>query len=468
MNPTLRQLIAAAGNLPQRWIHQIDHSIPLGRVLRGSFLDVPAERLRGRSVLIATEEAFAAALALIVCDGLARRIVLCPPGVSPEQLRSIAEIAEIDAVLCDNLAAANPVSMRETFTIGRSATDPSDVDGNSPVEEDETAPEGSATEWILLTSGTSGPPKLAVHTLATLTGAMQRDGLGDGAVWGTFYDIRRYGGLQIFLRAMTCGGSIVLPGATEAVPAFLERAGRHCVSHMSGTPSHWRRALMARHGDGFAPRYVRLSGELADQAILDRLRATFHNAAVSHAFASTEAGLAFDVNDGLAGFPADLVGNATGVQMRVEEGSLRIRSDRTALRYLGDGVAELHAADGFVDTGDMVELRNGRYHFVGRRSGIINVGGLKIHPEEVEAVIAGHPRVRMCVVKARRNAITGAIVVADVVAEFADAAPARADAEHLEAEIFEHCGRHLPRYKVPVSIRFLPALDISVSGKLGR
>ena len=63
----------------------------------------------------------------------------------------------------------------------------------------------------------------------------------------------------------------------------------------------------------------------------------------------------------------------------------------------------------------MVELRGDRYHFVGRRGGVINVGGLKVHPEEIEAVINRHPAVRMSLVRGRRNPITGAIVVAEVV-----------------------------------------------------
>ena len=78
--------------------------------------------------------------------------------------------------------------------------------------------------------------------------------------------------------------------------------------------------------------------------------------------------------------------------MKIEDGSLRIRSTRTARRYLGGERAALADADGFVDTGDMVELRGDRYYFVGRAGGIINVGGLKVHPEEVEAVINRHPR----------------------------------------------------------------------------
>src|SRR4029079_14326708 len=81
---------------------------------------------------------------------------------------------------------------------------------------------------------------------------------------------------------------------------------------------------------------------------------------------------------------------------------------------VGNDRAPLCDSDGFVDTRDMVELRDGRYYFAGRRDGIINVGGLKVHPEEVEAVINRHPDVRMSLVRSRRNPITGEIVVAEV------------------------------------------------------
>ena len=65
-------------------------------------------------------------------------------------------------------------------------------------------------------------------------------------VWGTFYDIRRYGGLQIFLRALLGGASLVLSSAEETGRATSWRGWRaHGVTHMSGTPSHWRRALMS-------------------------------------------------------------------------------------------------------------------------------------------------------------------------------------------------------------------------------
>ena len=107
--------------------------------------------------------------------------------------------------------------------------------------------------------------------------------------------------------------------------------------------------------------------------------------------------------------------------MKIIDGSLRIRSPGAASRYVGNGQA-LTDAGGFVDTGDIVERRGERYYFAGRKGGIINIGGLKVHPEEIEAVINRHPRVRMSLVRPKRSPITGAIVVADVVLKSQDEA----------------------------------------------
>ena len=214
-----------------------------------------------------------------------------------------------------------------------------------------------------------------------------------------------------------------------------------------------------------APRYVRLSGEIADQAILDGLRAAFPQAAIGHAYASTEAGVAFDVNDGLAGFPAAYVGaTRDGVEMKISDGSLRIRSRGTASGYVG-GEPALADADGFVDTGDIVERRGDRYYFAGRKGGIINIGGLKVHPEEVEAVINRHPQVRMSLVHSKQSPITGALVVADVVLE-AEGEGARQI--ELKDDILKLCREALPRHKVPAAISFVPSLKVAATGKLLR
>jgi acyl-coenzyme A synthetase/AMP-(fatty) acid ligase len=217
-----------------------------------------------------------------------------------------------------------------------------------------------------------------------------------------------------------------------------------------------------------SPQYVRLSGEIADQAVLDSLREFFAGVPVGHAYASTEAGVGFEVTDGLEGFPASVLeANGGGVEARLADGALQLRSNRAASRYLGGDSPPVAEPDGFVDTGDMVELRGGRYHFVGRRNGIINVGGLKVHPEEVEAVINRHPAVRMSLVRGRRNPITGAIVVAEVVLNDEPDGGAR-DQASLKEEILRACRETLPPFKTPASVRIVPALAMTAGGKLER
>jgi len=413
--------------------------------------------LEGRSVLVATADQLTAALALIALDGVAHRLVICPPGVPDEQLSEIIATAHVDAVVSSSNGpppAARGLALHVTCS-------PAIVPGAA------TADRRHRTEWIMLTSGTTGTPKMAVHTLAGLTGAIKTDTRDDSIIWGTFYDIRRYGGLQIFLRAIVGGTSLVLSSADEPMAAHLKRLGAHGVTHLTGTPSHWRWALVNPSARAIAPRYVRLSGEIADQAILDSLRAFFPDAKIGHAYASTEAGVGFEVNDGLEGFPETLIAQASGnIEMRVVDGELRIRSTRTALSYLGN-TGPLRDADGFVATGDIVELRGGRYYFAGRRGGIINVGGLKVHPEEIEAVINRHPDVSVSLVRARKNPITGAIVVADVVLR-ASADSSQDRVTDLKREILEACRNSLPQHKVPASIRFVGSLDISPTGKMVR
>src|SRR5206468_3192037 len=180
-----------------------------------------------------------------------------------------------------------------------------------------------------------------------------------------------------------------------------------------------------------------------------------------------EAGVGFEVNDGLEGFPASMVGAPGDVEIKVEGGSLRLRSARTATRYVGGEGAALTAADGFVDTGDIVERRGDRYYFLGRRNGVINVGGLKVYPEEVEAVINRHPAVRMSVVRSRRNPITGSLVCADVMLREApepDGAEGRTAA--IKTEILEICRQSLAPHKIPASVHYVPSLEVAAAGKL--
>jgi acyl-coenzyme A synthetase/AMP-(fatty) acid ligase len=449
--------LSTAGSLAGRFLAGAGATVCLSDVVPGSCLNGRAGELRGRSVLVSTKDQLTAALALIELDGIARRLVLCPSDFPLEHLPFVVDAASVDVVVSDQTVSAPNVPGVDCVPCS-AAIVPADYDRGAPLQ----------TEWILLTSGTTGLPKLVLHTLASLAGAIKPSSApASSIVWSTFYDIRRYGGLQIFLRAILTGTSLVLSDAKESTADFLSRAGQRGVTHISGTPSHWRHALMSPAASRIAPQYVRLSGEIADQAILTSLQSCYPQARVAHAFASTEAGLAFEVNDGLEGFPQSLIGAEGDVAMKIEDGSLRIRSPRIAKRYLGSQAEPLQDADGFVDTRDMLELRGDRYYFVGRRDGVINIGGLKVYPEEVEAVINRHPRVRMSLVRTRKSPITGAIVVADVVLQTAPESAGNNFSE-LQSEILLLCRKSLPPHKVPATIKFVADLAVAETGKLTR
>lgn len=429
-------------------------------VTLASVVDCPtisdAGAFTDRSVLVLTQRPLSAARALVELDGVARRMIICPPGLGDEQLGWLAETGCFDAAVVDHdrpvVSQAGIVAWIEP---AGAAFAP-----RRPIAK-------ADTDWVMFTSGTTGAPKLVVHTLRGLTGAIGPRAVDrDAPVWGTFYDVRRYGGLQILLRALLEGASLVFAEPGEDAAEFMGRLATRRATHITGTPSHWRTALMHSAIEAIRPSYIRISGEIADQPLLNALRTQVPGAAIVHAYASTEAGVGFEVDDELEGFPAGLLEPKGGpVQIRVRNDVLQVRSERTARCYLDQSLS-LMDEEGFVDTGDVVERRGERFFFAGRRGGIINVGGLKVHPEEVEAVINSHPDVRSSRVRGRRNPISGMVVVAEVVpAADLDSL----DASSLRDEILSICSdRKLERYKIPMRITFVAALPMTSGGKLAR
>jgi len=451
---SLREFARAAQSEPLSGVLAPGGASLWRNMIEGSILQGRRGELAGKSVLIGAASQFASASVMLELDGVVSRMVIVPSDFTSERLASVITQARVEAIVCDD-STRDFGADAPRFLIA-----PSEADG---------APRGAPinTEWVLPTSGTTGEPKLVAHFLERLLGAVQQRPAGEAApIWATFYDIRRYGGMQIYLRAATSGATLVLTEAGEPLAEHVARMAAAGVTHLSGTPSHWRRLLMSPEASRVAPRYVRLSGEIADRAILDGLKAAYPTARIVHAYASTEAGVGFEVTDGLEGFPASYLDGVGGVEMRVVDGSLRIRSRRTAQRYVGRGDLSIADPDGFVDTDDLVERRGDRFYFMGRRGGTINVGGLKVHPEEVEQVINMHEAVRMSLVKARRNPITGDLIVAQVILKESEASPERKRV--LRDEILAICRARLDRHKTPATIDFVLSLAMSAGGKLAR
>ena len=401
----------------------------------------------GAVVAVCMADPLALLRVLIGLDGHAGGLLLLSYSLAAEHVAALRTIASVTHVVSDRADIIGAILPQDAVTAGAAAP---------------RAP--SSTAWMMTTSGTTGRPKIVPHDLDSLARTVRRDPLALAPVWGLILDPTRFAGMQVALQALTGGGTLVVAPQQDGTADQIAALAAGGVTHLSATPTLWRRLLMAPGLDALALRQVTMGGEIADQAILDAAGRRFPGARVTHIYASTEAGVGFAVNDRLAGFPqAFLDAVPSGVGVRVVDGMLWLKPPGgRRVRYLGDQKIAVDA-DGYVATGDRVEATGDRFVFLGRDTGVVNVGGVKVYPERVERAIASVPGVGLAQVTAKSNPITGALLMATVV-------PATADADQgvLRDEILAHCRATLEREAVPARIRFAEALDTNAAGKILR
>jgi acyl-coenzyme A synthetase/AMP-(fatty) acid ligase len=313
----------------------------------------------------------------------------------------------------------------------------------------------------LMTSGTTGVPKIAAHSLDSLLSrarAGAQHPANRAAKWLLTYQPSGFAGIQVLLTAAITNGLIVVP--SERNPrGFYEAAKRWEVTQISGTPTFWRSFLMAGDAASLPLRQVTMGGEAADQATIDRVKAAFPRARVTHTYASTEAGMVFAVHDGLEGFPASFLDQtARGIQLRVQDGFLQIRTPNRMHGYVSEAVQPL-MDDGWLSTSDSCEIVDDRVYILGRADNTINVGGYKVYPLAIERLILSVPGVAEARVYGAPNPISGALVAADVML-----APEQ-DASVVRPAILAACREQLASFQVPRVLKIVDAIKASASGK---
>jgi acyl-coenzyme A synthetase/AMP-(fatty) acid ligase len=375
--------------------------------LRADALDLRSRVDRGGILHLRTDDAAVIAAAVVSLDGWAAEVHLVPSGL------------ELDAQASEEV-------------------DDGDV----------------LTRWVLYTSGTTGTPKAIAHTLASLSRTVVRDGGSvSSMVWGLLYDPNRMAGIQVVLQSVLSGARLVAPSLADPLGERIAALAAGGVDALSATPTLWRRILQLPNSERLDLRQITLGGEIADQPVLDALRHRYPQARIVHVFASTETGAAFSVSDGRAGFPLSYLTEAPrGIALEIRDGILHVHSP-------GASVA---GPDGFASTGDIVEVVGDRVVFRGRASGVVNVGGANVWPEEVENLLRTHPAVVDAVVTATPNPLAGNLLVARVVA-----AP---DAERagLGKQLRVFVREHAPSTHVPATVKVVDELETSTAGKAVR
>ncbi|CAM5204076.1 AMP-binding enzyme [Alishewanella longhuensis] len=273
------------------------------------------------------------------------------------------------------------------------------------------------------------------------------------------YQPSRFAGLQVLLQSLLSGACLLDCSSGDA-QQHAKLMQRQHINAISATPSLWRQLLMTGQLSTLPLRQITLGGEIADEPLLDVLAGVFPNARLLHIYASTEAGVGFAVADKRAGFPANwLTSTHSGVAFKLDnQQHLWLKPPQTPEA----GLAARLDSEGYLDTEDLVQLQADRVVFLGRASGVINVGGNKVHPEQIEQVLLQHPAVLQARVYAKTSSVLGQLVVADIVVS------ADTDNKALQLALLQHCKQQLQRYQLPAKFNFVTQLPTTASGKLNR
>ncbi len=315
---------------------------------------------------------------------------------------------------------------------------------------------------ILATGGTSGTPKLVLHDLAALLDAIP---IKSGRATRTLPLMRfdHIGGLDMSWRALAGGQVLVEPPCYLTPRNIGETIARHRVEVMPATPSLLNLLLIAelhRTHDLTSLRVVPYGAEPMPDTLLERLRAALPGVEFVQRFGTSETG-ALPVKDSGGGLILKTTGD--GFAWKIVDDELWVRSPSRALGYLS-APSDSFAEDGWFRTGDLAEsMADGSVRVLGRRHELINVGGEKVLPGEVERVLLAHPLVVDCRVFAEPNAVLGQVVAAEVVWRGEEQNPLV-----VKREIHAHANTALPRHKLPAHVRLVAQIEATRNFKKSR
>jgi acyl-coenzyme A synthetase/AMP-(fatty) acid ligase len=305
--------------------------------------------------------------------------------------------------------------------------------------------EGGKPGLVLFTSGSTGQPKGVVHDFGRLLMKFRNRRPALRTLNFLLFD--HWGGLNTLLHCLANGSPIVLP-ENRAPDHICQLMESHRVELLPASPTFLNMLLLSKayeRRDVTSLRLITYGSEPMPTSTLAGLRAAFPNVELRQTYGLIELGVLRAKSLSSESLWVKVGGE--GYDLRIVDGILQIKADSAMLGYLN--APSPFTEDGFFITGDRVEL-NGEYmKFLGRDSELINVGGQKVFPAEVEEILLECELVQEAVVYGQRHPITGKIVCADV--------QLRTSVDEVEARrtIKRFCAERLDPFKVPVKIQFV-------------
>ncbi len=295
---------------------------------------------------------------------------------------------------------------------------------------------------VLFTSGYTGEPKAALHDCCRLLVKYQHRRHRLRTLLLLLFD--HIGGIDTLLQALGNGSAVVIP--SDRTPEIVcETVARHRVQVVPAAPSFLTMLLLSeahRRHDLSSLRFITYGAEVMPEATLRKVAEAFPRVTLLQKYGLTELGTLRSHSRSNDSLWVKVGGE--GFQTRVVDGILQIKAESSMVGYLNAPAP--FTSDGWFVTGDAVEVDGEYLRILGRVSDLINVGGRKVYPAEVESVLHEVENIAEAVVFGEPHPFIGNIVVARVALQRAE------DPGAVERRVRDHCRRRLEPHQVPVKV----------------
>lgn len=335
---------------------------------------------------------------------------------------------------------------------------------------------------IIFTSGSTGKPKgvmishknLIANTQSILNYLKLNENDRMLVVLPLYYCY----GLSLFHTHLRIGGSIVFNNSFIFLGAIISNLVDNKCTGFAGVPSHFQ--ILLRMSDSFKKtsfpdlRYVTQAGGKLAPVFIDEFRKSFPNILFYVMYGQTEATARLSylppelyekkkgsMGKGIPGVELKVVNEKNEKIKPGEIGEVIARGDNIMLGYYADEETTINTIkNGWLYTGDIGTVdKDGYIYLTARKKEIIKVGGKRISPKEIEAVILEIPQVVDCTIDGIEDELLGEAIKATIVVN-----PETEKDKILEI-IKQHCSKHLSLYKIPKVYEISDRLVISSSGK---
>ena len=289
-----------------------------------------------------------------------------------------------------------------------------------------------------------------VPSIDTLTRSVRLGDKYKGQVWAYAYNPTHMAGLQVFFQAFENQNTLVNVFNMQRSEVY-QKIAEYQITHISATPTFYR-LLLPFEDSYLSVQRVTLGGEKSDNHLYENIKKIFPNAKINNVYASTEAGSLFAAKGDCFQIPEKIRDKFTVVDEELLiHRSLLGKSD--SFKFDGD----------YYHSGDLIEWVNkeeGIFKFKSRKNELINVGGYKVNPGEVEDAINAMDGVKQSLVYGKANSILGNVLISEVQIE--------EGCTLTDLDIRKTLKEQLQDFKIPRKIKFVEAFSLTRTGKLKR